>query len=280
MASILSAGTTTATSLNFTADTSGVLQLASNNGTTAVTIGTNGNVGIGTSSPNFVLDVSLPVSTTGTVARFNSPSYEGVYILAGLNNGIGTQSTSNFGIYTNSTGRLSVNNSTGNLQFLTSNAGIQFNNSSATTNSTLNDYETGSWTPVWSGSGSGSGTPGGSTGTYTKIGRSVTITVSVNNSTPFITFSGNLLCSLPFTCGGGGQTFIGAPIYFYQGSQWNVGSTTAGITPVCSTGTSYMLFNVMFVNGDRQTQISNGNTSLSGGNNVYARFSMTYDASF
>jgi hypothetical protein len=44
MASIVSAGTTSSTALNMSADTSGVLQLASNNGTTAVTIGTDQNV--------------------------------------------------------------------------------------------------------------------------------------------------------------------------------------------------------------------------------------------
>ena len=41
MASIISAGTTSGTSLNLSGDTSGVLQLASNGSTTAVTIDTN-----------------------------------------------------------------------------------------------------------------------------------------------------------------------------------------------------------------------------------------------
>ena len=53
MASIVSAGTTSATSLNLSADTSGVLQLASNNGTVGLTMDTSQNVGIGTSSPSF-----------------------------------------------------------------------------------------------------------------------------------------------------------------------------------------------------------------------------------
>jgi hypothetical protein len=44
MASIVSAGTTSATALNMSADTSGVLQLASNNGTTAATIDTSQNM--------------------------------------------------------------------------------------------------------------------------------------------------------------------------------------------------------------------------------------------
>jgi hypothetical protein len=57
MASIISAGTTSGTSLNLSGDTSGVLQLASNGSTTAVTIGTSQNVGIGTTSPNQKLEV-------------------------------------------------------------------------------------------------------------------------------------------------------------------------------------------------------------------------------
>ena len=53
MASIVSAGTTSGTSLNLSGDTSGVLQLASNGSTTAVTIDTSQNVGIGTSSNSY-----------------------------------------------------------------------------------------------------------------------------------------------------------------------------------------------------------------------------------
>jgi hypothetical protein len=46
MASIISAGTTDSTSLNVSGDKSGILQLASNNSVTAVTIDTSQNVGI------------------------------------------------------------------------------------------------------------------------------------------------------------------------------------------------------------------------------------------
>ena len=52
MASIISAGTTSGTALNFSGDTSGALQLATNGTTTAMTIDTSQNVGIGTSSPS------------------------------------------------------------------------------------------------------------------------------------------------------------------------------------------------------------------------------------
>ena len=57
MASIISAGITSGTSLNLSGDTSGVLQLASNGSTTAVTINTSQKVGIGTASPTGKLHV-------------------------------------------------------------------------------------------------------------------------------------------------------------------------------------------------------------------------------
>jgi len=48
MASVISAGTSAGTALNLTGDTSGILQLASNNGTVGLTMDTSQNVGIGT----------------------------------------------------------------------------------------------------------------------------------------------------------------------------------------------------------------------------------------
>jgi hypothetical protein len=75
MASIISAGTTSGTALNMSGDTSGVLQLASNGSTTAVTIDTSQNVGIGTASPTRQLTVygsspyiALQNSTTGATS--------------------------------------------------------------------------------------------------------------------------------------------------------------------------------------------------------------------
>jgi hypothetical protein len=58
MASIISAGTTSGTALNMAGDTSGVLQLATNGSTTALTINTSQNVGIGTTSPTTTLTVA------------------------------------------------------------------------------------------------------------------------------------------------------------------------------------------------------------------------------
>ena len=72
MASIISAGTTSGTALNMAGDTSGVLQLATNGSTTAVTIDTSQNVGIGTTSPNTIFDINnavprVSLSVSGTL---------------------------------------------------------------------------------------------------------------------------------------------------------------------------------------------------------------------
>lgn len=81
-------------------------------------------------------------------------------------------------------------NSSGNLQFTLADAGIVFNKTGALTNSTLNDYEVGTWTPTLA-----SGTWNLRNATYTKIGRQVTVelwadtlssTVNIINGLPFV----------------------------------------------------------------------------------------------
>lgn len=83
----------------------------------------------------------------------------------------------------------------GNLNIETLGAGIVFNNSSALTNSTLNDYETGTFTPTFAGT---SIVYTNQVGSYTKIGRQVffqlclKITGGTASATPYIS-------GLPFT---------------------------------------------------------------------------------
>jgi hypothetical protein len=79
MASIISTKTSGGGGIAVTGDTSGVLQLASNNGTTAVTIDASQNVGIGTSSPTFN-------SATGTVCHINN-STAGAWAINHYTNG-------------------------------------------------------------------------------------------------------------------------------------------------------------------------------------------------
>jgi hypothetical protein len=73
MPSIINATTTAGVSVQ--GDNSGSLQLATNNGTTAVTIDTSQNVGIGTASPSYKLDVQTAL--TGTAAGDNTALYVG-----------------------------------------------------------------------------------------------------------------------------------------------------------------------------------------------------------
>jgi hypothetical protein len=87
-------------------------------------------------------------------------------------------------------------NTAGNLQALGSNAGIQFNKSGALTNSVLNDYEVGTWTPTVATGGVTLGTI--NYATYVKIGRVVVV-----NTYCDVTSMGNTnefqVAGLPFT---------------------------------------------------------------------------------
>jgi len=87
MASTISAGTTSGTALNMAGDTSGQLQLKTNNGTTAVTIDTSQNVGIGTTSPSSKLDVvgALRLTNTSNSANYGTLSDGGGLIVTSAN---------------------------------------------------------------------------------------------------------------------------------------------------------------------------------------------------
>jgi len=74
MASIISAGTTSATALNMSADTTGILQLASNNGTVALTVSTAQNIGVGTTSPAYKIDAQGAVNDAAPILSLTATS--------------------------------------------------------------------------------------------------------------------------------------------------------------------------------------------------------------
>jgi hypothetical protein len=113
MASIISAGTTSGTSLNLSGDTSGVLQLASNGSTTAVTIDTSQNVGVGTTTPTGKFEVRS-ANNTGTDSIIRATSNNGTASTWLTFNGVSVSSGNAFVFYNNTTEQMRLNSS-GNL---------------------------------------------------------------------------------------------------------------------------------------------------------------------
>lgn len=74
MASIISTKTSGGGGIAVTGDTSGVMQLASNDGTTAVTIDASQNVGIGTASAGQKLEINTTSSASNTATRYRTSS--------------------------------------------------------------------------------------------------------------------------------------------------------------------------------------------------------------
>jgi hypothetical protein len=120
---------------------------------------------------------------------------------------------------------MSLGRTTNNLVFGQNGSGIQFTNSSAITNSVLNDYEVGTFTPTVIG-GLTSISYGQQSGTYTKIGNVVLfqITMGVTGSTQG---SGQLgFGGLPFTSTNantnGGAWFNFANVNFINSTSTNL----------------------------------------------------------
>lgn len=181
--------------LKYASDNSGVLALQTN-GNTAVTITTANNVGIGTTSPSYKLDV---LATTARIYDDNatlllqrpSNSRSGQLIVnnanGGLkyyagNNGSGENGTvaHEFTSDAPSTGTVLARiNSYGiglGATTPSSGLGIAFPASQAASSdpNTLDDYEEGTWTPTFTAS-AGAITSYSSGGRYVKIGQSVSI---------------------------------------------------------------------------------------------------------
>lgn len=135
-----------------------------------------------------------------------------------------------------------------NLQMLQNGGGIVFSNSSALTNSTLNDYETGTWTPTLNGfTTSGSQTL--LQNTYTKIGRVVYVTVSIGYSTSMsTTATTSYFSGLPFTptsasaLGGTATYSTGAPL---SGSIFAATNGNAYV-PTIVAGTNVITFSFSY----------------------------------
>ena len=140
----------------------GITGISNSSDANAITIDSSENVGIGITGPTVKLDIvddgvqlRLANSTTGTTTSDGSRIQ-----LSGNDLLLVNRESANMQFYTADTERMRI----------LSSGGITFNGDTATANA-LDDYEEGTWTPIWSGSGSP--TYGLQVGTYTKVGNVV-----------------------------------------------------------------------------------------------------------
>ena len=139
-----------------------------------------------------------------------------------------------------------------------SNAGITFNNSSATVNSTLNDYETGTFTPT---DASGAGLSFTSAvGSYTKVGRMVFLTFAV---------------VYPTTANGLSASVGGFPF-----TSESVNSGYGGFVTVTNYGTAYSFYMGASSTSTGLRTFSNVNPTNANMSGIIVRGTMAYQASF
>ena len=147
-----------------------------------------------------------------------------------------------------------------------SNAGITFNNSSALTNSTLNDYETGTYT-VTDQSGAGL-TFTSSVGIYTKIGNYVFVHIDL--VFPSTSNAAAVKLSLPFTSranpGNDGSTGSGSIAFSNQTTFSNAMSVYVPVNTSVAA---------LYRQGTNGTQVSNVNLST-----TELAVSVVYQANF
>jgi hypothetical protein len=244
----------------------GSAQLAvSSNATSVATLSftnslnlTGGNVGIGTSTPNFasagrtVLDVNgtsntmICLSIGGTAKSYFYQS------AADLN--ISNEASGSIINFTSGSERMRIS-SDGYMRMAASTGGIQFNGDTAAANA-LDDYEEGTWTMGVSFGGASVGvTYSNNTGTYTKIGRQVTVNGYLLLANKGSSTGNALLTGLPFAVGNTIPNFSAISLWFnnitftnqFQGYA-NYNTTSILLQEITVLGSNSSLTNVDFAN--------------------------------
>jgi len=245
--------------LKTSADSSGVLALQTN-GTTAVTIDTAQNVGIGVTLSNWSVAYQDILQTKGGSIFGDPAGSEGnLGVNVYYNSGYKYAADGYVSIYQQYNAqhifKTSVIGTTGNAVSLTNSlafgkgttlalegattqtgTGITFpaTQSASSNANTLDDYEEGTFTPTFGGSVSDP-TVSYSTqiGTYTKVGRVVTATINLNPSS-YSGGSGNLyLKGLPFT-----SSVAGTGAVYTSGVNWSTKTQCTVYTP--AGGNTYL----------------------------------------
>lgn len=196
------------------------------------------SVGIGITNPGSELQVAGPsagIRLTDNTGATGDLSSTGWLIYQRPSNAISNQSGLTF--QRDSTEVITFDTS-GNI-YLNAGQGIDFSSSSGggATNSLLDDYEEGTWTPVVSDATSAGNTGSGTFyGHYTKVGNLVTATVSITNLvTTGMTAGNNLhIQGLPYTAGSLTGTII------FTGAVQTANTTGVSFALSCVDNTSYL----------------------------------------
>jgi hypothetical protein len=203
-------------------------------GSTKVTVKSDGNVGIGNSSPSGILQIE---GTTDHL-KLTYPSVAS-YILD-------VKSGGDFAIDKDGSEKLRIQ----------SGGGISFNGDTAAANA-LDDYEEGTWTPTMGVSTYAGGTWTSAAGWYTKIGDMVTVWFDITGSGMYFgaTIGYMQITNLPFTAT--------QP----SGSQTYAGSWSGNDVAQSSGGTVYLNSDIMYLHA------SNDNSYIVGVSGIGASIS-------
>ena len=224
----------------------------------------NGNVGIGTSSPNGKLSVAGIVKSTalstigndgvwmdfsapnGRIAAINSSGSPASNLLLASTTTGGTTQTVLQCSY-DGTAKVLSTLGVGNTAGSTSGAGISFpaTQSASSDANTLDDYEEGTWTPTIGGTA----TYSRQEASYTKIGRVVTVRFDMT-ITLLLTGSTTTISGLPFSVGNQATSEgYGATGYFS-----NLAINVTSLTCYAAANTSSIYFNSLGAAGATANQ--------------------------
>jgi hypothetical protein len=157
----------------------------------------------------------------------------------------------------------------GNLTFSASNGGIVFNKSGALVNSTLNDYEEGTWTPTFTRFSSAPTVSYAlQTGKYTKVGRLVYVVCQLILTSQSGGSGGYIVGGLPFTVGTSDSSSAAGSIAYIVGATLPTSGVQATqINPYFSVTYGGVIFAAIYNNGNQSANPID--TGFSSGFNVF-----------